>query len=486
MFRISLLLLLLSMAIAAGAQEFKLYVHLDTSAHQSLSGRLYVFSASDTSKGVQDPDAIHPTPSFYIDVRGWKGGTAQLFDSTCIGYPVAFSKLKPGPYKFGAVFDVDTTERSNTALAGNWYSRDVKVEVKPGNDVHLYLSRKFPQRAFNENDTVKLVSMQSALLSRFQQRDVFIKAGIVLPPDYGKDTSLHYPVVFVIPGWGGTHYDVLSKGPVKRYGMRLGKDKIYVYLNPETQTRYGLHAFVDSRVNGPWGKALVEELVPYLSTRFRIEVDRSKHFVVGQSSGGYAALWLQLNYPTSFGGCWAVSPDPVAFSNFIGVDIYAKRANLYYDKQRQEHPFFLENGKGTSTLKQFVLMEDFMGDGGQMQSFEAEFGLPDATGRPRLLFNRTTGAIDHAVVQSWKPYDLAWFVEANYKRLAKDLEGKVHVYAGAEDNFSLDKAVQLFKESSVKMKADFTVELLPGANHWSVWSEAFTQRVQREIDQRIK
>ena len=48
------------------------------------------------------------------------------------------------------ILDIDTVERSITDDPGNWYSRDVQVEVKPGNagEAHLYLERRIPERLF--------------------------------------------------------------------------------------------------------------------------------------------------------------------------------------------------------------------------------------------------------------------------------------------------------------------------------------------------
>lgn len=478
--------LLVLTATVGQAQQFKLYIHLDTAAHQPLTGRLYVFSVTDTARSVQDPDPFRTTPSFYKDVRNWQPGTVQEIDAAAKAYPIPFDQLKPGFYKFAAILDIDTVERNNTTTAGNWYSRDVQVEVKPGKEAHIHLARQIPQRSFRERDSIRQVAYRSTLLSKFHKSDRFIKAGVVLPASYARDANRRYPVVFVIPGWGGTHYDVLGPQVAQRYGIGTGKDKIYVYLNPESQTRFGLHAFVDSRVNGPWGKALVEELVPWLTTQYRIHKDPLQHFIIGQSSGGYGALWLQLNYPAAFGGCWAVSPDPVDFSNFTGVNIYEPGVNLYYDKAEKERPFFIVDGQPLGTLKKFVALEDFLGDGGQLQSFEAEFGLPDKQGRPQPLYNRTTGLIDPRVAAAWQPYDLGRFLLTNYRKIAKDLNQKVHVYAGADDNFFLDKAVLLFREKAVRVNAAMAIELFPGATHWTIWNPAFTQRVQREIDQRIK
>ncbi|MFT3824204.1 MAG: alpha/beta hydrolase-fold protein [Chitinophagaceae bacterium] len=488
MFRSFIASLLLLMSQLTWAQSLKINVHLDTSAHQPLTGRLYIFSVTDTTMGVQDPDPFHPSPTFYLDVKNWKGGEIRTLDSTAPAYPVKLSNLTPGFYKFAAILDIDTVERNNTTTTGNWYSRDVVAKVIPGDngEVHLYLRRQIPKNVFRESDSIKEVVMKSKLLSAFHRQDIFIKAGIVLPAGYKQNTGITYPVVFIIPGWGGTHTDATGRGPAQRYGFGMGKEKIYVYLNPETQTRWGLHSFVDSRVNGPWGKSLVEEFIPYLATQYRINPDPATHFLVGQSSGGYGTLWLQLNYPKAFNGCWSVSPDPVDFSNFTSVNIYEKNVNMYYDSKGNVRPFFIVNGQPSATIKEFGEFEYFLGDGGQLQAFEAEFGLPDKNGRPLMLFDRKTGAIDPRIAKTWQPYDMGLFVLNNYKRLEKDLSGKVHVFAGADDNFFLNGAVLLFKTKAEKANAVLTAELIPGANHWSIWSTAFTQRVQKEIDERVR
>lgn len=483
MLRTILVLTCITCTLAAWSQHHTIVVHLDTAAKQAMKGRLYIYSTTDTSKTVQEPDPFNPSPTFYLDVNNWKGGETKTIDSTAPAYPVKLSQLKPGFYKFAALLDTDNTERAITT-AGNWYSRDVLAEIKAGSntETHIYLNRIFPARPFRESDSVQQVSMKSRLLSDFHKKPVAVVGAVVLPRSYAKDSNQKYPVVFIIPGWGGTHYDIFNPNMKKRYGIGMGKDKIYVYLNPETQTTYGLHAFIDSRVNGPWGKALVEELVPYLQQHYRINTDPKQHFIAGQSSGGYAALWLHLNYPKAFGGSWAVSPDPVDFGDFTSVNLYAKNANMYTDAAGKDRPFFLWNGQYVSTIKRYASFEHFLGDGGQMQSFEAAFGKPGKDGRPKEMFDRQTGAIHQHIVKEWQPYDLGAYLEKNYRRLANDIAGRVHVYAGAEDNFYLDRSVQLLKDKAAKIDADIAAELIPGANHWSIWSEAFTKRVQQEMD----
>jgi len=463
-----------------------IHIQIDSSVKKSLTGKLYLFLQSDTSKRVpNNPDPSQPM--FAWNIKNLQKEITLSFnkaDNRLL--PNGATTLKPGYYKLAGVIDIDFEERG-TFNPGNVYARKevlLHVNEKGEGQASILFESVIAARKFRETELQKEVVLKSKLLSAFRKKDIFIKAGVRLPSSYTIDNKRHYPVVFVIPGWGGTHFDLGNNMTIQRYGMTQGKEKIYVYLNPETQSPFGLHAFVDSRVNGPWGKALVEELIPHLEQEFRIVKDASQRFVMGQSTGGYGSLWLQLHYPEAFGGCWAVSPDPVDFSSFIGIDLYAKNANVFFDQQGKAIGTFFMDGKPLMTTQQMSDLETFLGDGEQLQAFEAEFGVPDQQGRPRILHNRVTGKVDARVLKTWEPYDLGLFMQKNGQKLEPVLKNKVHVYAGDKDNFMLHEAVTAFGKKAAGASA--VAELIPGADHWSIWSAAFTARVQKEIDERIR
>jgi S-formylglutathione hydrolase FrmB len=463
-------------------------VHLDPSIKRSLTGRLFVYTTTDTTKGVPN-EPNYSQPMFAMQVTGWTNKQVIEVNDKAEAFSLKPSQMKPGYYKAVGIIDANKEERG-AFNPGNVYSaKNVLFRIPEDRKavVDIYLNNEVRERPFPESDTIKLVRLRSDLLSTFHHKDVFIKAGVVLPKEYLTSPDKNFPVVFVIPGWGGNHYNALSQSQRMRYGVGMGLPKIFVFLNPETQTPWGLHAFVDSKVNGPWGKALVEEMIPYIRKNFRGATETNKTFVIGQSSGGYPSLWLLLNYPKVFGGGWAVSPDPVDFSAFTGVNLYQKNANFYRAANGDTLRFLLQNGKFLSTLYEAAKEEQFQGDGGQQQSFEAEFGSLGANGKPRLLFERATGKIDPAVVNEWKQYDMGLFIQNDWSRLSKDLQGnKVHVFAGAEDNFLLNKAVEAFAEKAKKVGADVTAEIVPGANHFTVWtSPGFLERMHKDMDQKI-
>lgn len=487
-----ILLAVATVPVFANAQGARIYIKYDTSLHkESLTGRLFVLTQKDTSQEVNlMPDPFSATPMFAKNVTGWKQEQVQVIDSTADGYPLKMNKLDTGYYRITALMDINNEEHNFSISPGNIVcKKSVIIHITSRNiaEATLFINGTFKERAFKETASLKEVKLKSNLLSAFRKKDIFIQAAVILPPSYETEPAKNYPVVYIIPGWGGTHYDAQNNYAGDRYGFnKTGVEKIYVYLNPETQTPFGLHAFVDSRVNGPWGKALAEELVPYIDEHYQTTKNPAQRFIIGQSTGGYGALWNQLNYPNVYGGCWAVSPDPVDFHHFIGINLYAKNANFYTDKNGKEMDFFILEGKPQSTIRKYTSYETFVGDGEQLQSFEAEFGVPDKNGRPKQLFNRTTGVIDPKRVKEWAAYDLTAFIEKNWKKIGPMLKDKVHVYAGKDDNFYLNDAVQGFGDKAKNIGASVMAELFPNSNHWSIWKPEFTLRVQNEMDALIK
>src|SRR5690606_33809244 len=78
----------------------------------------------------------------------------------------------------------------------------------------------------------------------------------------------------------------------------------------------------------------------------------------------------------------------------------------------------------------FGKMDDCIGRGGQLRSFEAVFSPLDESGLPRKLWHRQTGRIDPEVAQDWLKYDIRLILERNWPQLEPKLRGKLHVTTG--------------------------------------------------------
>lgn len=478
-------LLLLLSCINADAQQ-RIKISLASDLKGPYTGRLLVYTLKDTSKQF-GMSASEDEAAFSMEVSNWKSGETKELPQEATALNLKLADLAPGYYKVIAILDTNTRERGKMA-PGNLFTRKesmLKVSEGTENEVELLLSHAFPVRPFPGNDSIREITLTSPLLSAFRKYPVEMKAAVILPHGFENDKDKTFPVVFIIPGWGGIHQQALSAGARNAYGIGRGNEKIYVFLNPEVQSPYGLHGYVDSKVNGPWGQALIQELMPFMQRTYRASADPKLNFLMGQSTGGYAAVWLALHYPASFGGTWATAPDPLDFSSFTGINLY-RDGNFYTDENGQERGFNKVKGAFTSTLRKTYGLEIFEGDGGQQQSFEAEFGLPDKSGRPRRLFDVVSGKIDKAVVNSWKPYDMALYVKSHADKLRKQLNGPVHLFVGDNDNFLLNEPALLFGEKIKSLNLPVHVDIVPGADHFQVRSPAVVEQIQREMDLQIQ
>eukprot|EP01051_Picozoa_sp_SAG22_P007278 SAG22_NODE_506_length_9643_cov_5.853206_8_plen_124_part_00 len=65
---------------------------------------------------------------------------------------------------------------------------------------------------------------------------------------------------------------------------------------------------VNSASMGPWGDAIMTELLPAVEAKFRGIGEGWARFTYGGSTGGWEALAVQLLYPNEFNGCFAACP----------------------------------------------------------------------------------------------------------------------------------------------------------------------------------
>ena len=111
----------------------------------------------------------------------------------------------------------------------------------------------------------------------------------------------------------------------------------------------------------------------------------------------------------------------------------------------QRRPIARRGTRPVLFFDDFSRMEDVIGDGGQLHSFEAVFSPLGPDGRPRPLWDRATGAIDPEVAKAWEAYDIRLVLERNWTTLGPKLAGKLHVITAELDTFYLEGAVKLLK-----------------------------------------
>jgi hypothetical protein len=475
------LLLLAAPAIAAEPKPVEFRLTFDKAAlDEPFTGRVFVLlSRSEPQRLPRGLNWFNPEPAFARDVKDWKPGEPLTVGIDALAFPTPLADLKPGKYFATAVMDRDLGGISFAASPGNVYSQPVPFAVGPEQPdaVLLTLDRVYEEPPFKETDNIKLVEVESRLLTKFHGRPRKLRAGVILPPSFADEPDRTYPVVYEITGFGGDHTFAPMIAARKPWDV-AGVEMIWVVL--DGNCRLGHHVFADSENNGPVGTALVEELIPHIEKTYRGIGKPGARFVTGHSSGGWSSLWLQVAYPDVFGGCWSTSPDPVDFRDFQRVNIYEPDQNLFTD--RDGNPRELSRGDRGRVLmyRRFSDMEVLMGRGGQLGSFEAVFSPRGPDGKPKQLWDRKTGAIDPAVAKAWEKYDIRLKLEREWGTIGPKLAGKLHVYMGEQDTFYLEGATKLLKKSLEGLGSDAVVELFPGKTH-SLVDARLRSRMNREM-----
>jgi S-formylglutathione hydrolase FrmB len=299
-----------------------------------------------------------------------------------------------------------------------------------------------------------------------------IHGSVLLPDSYYSDPQKRYPVVFVIPAFD----DVFTfnrdtqrqwQGPMRA----LHSEFIVVRLEGMILiNREPIHdEFADSVNDGPWATALTREFLPAFDAQFRTLATPASRFLFGHSSGGWSALWLQVNYPGTFGGAWALSPDPVDFHDFAGPDLTRNPPqNFYRDDTGNEYGIDRVGTRDRFTMHEYVTETPWMK--AQVDTWNEVFSPRAAAAAPAALFDVKSGAIDGATAAYWEDhYDITHVLEQRWATLGPKLDGKLHVYVGTLDTFHLDGAVRLFQAALVKLGAREEIEFDPGANHWTIY-----------------
>ncbi len=471
-------------------------VELPPTVAADAAGRLLVLAQPVKTGDSPSPDDIELSDLYPAavavagqDVRTFDSSHHVLMDADQDAFPTPFSQLTPGTYRVQVVLDRNGDfGRYYGRGPGDLVTKVVNVQVPLSSTLTIALDHEVPavtsdnaSSASPEGQSLRDaarplltdVEVSSKVLTAFWGRPVSLKAWVLVPPGYAVGSLKTWPVAFMLGTFSATHERDSDLAHLFAQLNQSGATPplIWVFLDYATAT--GTTEFADSVNNGPWGTALTTELIPALEHRFRMDARPTGRLLTGHSSGGWASLWLQVNYPKIFGGAWATAPDPTDYRRFIGVDLTAPNVNMYFDVHGEQRPQIRESGHVTGTLRDFVRREEVLGHvGGVYQSFDWVFSPRGDDGRPLPMFDRVSGKVNPGVAAYWqRNFDLGRMVSSLPSAAKKALNGKLTVIVGDEDTFYLDGSVHLLKSDldTAGVKAD--IRFLPGKNHNNLWSQ---------------
>src|SRR5688500_16568261 len=207
-------------------------------ASKPIDGRLYLFLSQRGGQPMRGPDWFRPEPFARLDVTNFRPGDTRTIDDRAAAFPDVTAKFPSGTYRAQAVLDCDFYDPRPADSVGNLYSEVIEITIgeptaartdksqpgakanhdaqtnNAGGDGHkltheLRLTKRIESILFPESKWVKEIVLKSELLEHFHKREVVERAAVVLPASYYDEPLRRYPVVYVIPGFGGSHRDGL-------------------------------------------------------------------------------------------------------------------------------------------------------------------------------------------------------------------------------------------------------------------------------------
>ena len=282
-------------------------------SEEPLDGRLLLILSTRTDGEPRFHVSAGPEgqPVFGLDLEGWPGGAPASVAGGTIGFPVQrLSEIPAGTYTVQALFHrYETFKRSDghtvkmpmdrgegqqwNQAPGNLYSTPRQITIDPvtSGAVAITLDQIIPPLAApTDTHYVKHERIQSALLTKFWGRPMFIGASVLLPEGFDAHPNARYPLFVyhnhfapTITGWRETppdpnlapdfsaRFNLKGYNRVQQqYAYQLYKDwtgpnfpraiAIEIqHANPFYDDSYA----VNSANLGPYGDAIVQELIPF-------------------------------------------------------------------------------------------------------------------------------------------------------------------------------------------------------------------------------
>lgn len=483
-------------------------------SNQAQDGRLLLLIASNDS---QEPrflinDGLSAQLVFGIDVNGMKPGDEIIVDEKAYGYPISnLGNIPSGEYYVQALINRYETYNLKTGHTvklppdmgegqqwsrkpGNFYSKPIKIKINPsqGGITKIVIDQEIPPiEEAKDSKYVKHIKIQSKLLSEWWGKPMFVGAHVLVPEGFENHPNAHYPLM-IYHGHFPSDFGGFSTEPADPnmdttdYNERFS---VYGYNKFQKQEAYNFYKqwtgknfprflvievqhptpyyddsyAVNSANMGPYGDAIMHELVPEIEKQFRGIGEGWARFTYGGSTGGWEALAVQMFYPDELNGCFAACPDPVDFRAYCLVNIYNDKNAFFYESDFKKVPRpALRNylGQITTTVEQTNHFELALGDksrsGQQWDIWEATYSPQGDDGYPKRIFDKLTGEIDKSVAEYWKEhYDLRYILQRDWATLGPRLKGKIHIYCGDMDNLYLNNAVYLMEDFLKKTSNPF-------------------------------
>ena len=462
--------------VSENTTDLKFEISFSSAVHpESITGRVYVMISESERRESRLQIGTHGVPFFGKDVIDLKPGIPVVIDEDVFGYPLkSINDIPSGDYYVQGFTNIYTEfnrsdghtlwmhndqwegQRWNRS-PGNIYSDVKKIHIDPSSTGTIKLNCNNiipPVKIPPDTKWVKRIKFQSEMLTEFWGQPIYLGATILLPEGYDTHPDIYYPVNYIQGHFSlGTPHGFREGTSFYKFWTSDECPRMFAVTFQHPCPYYDDSYAVNSPNTGPYGDAILSELIPYIEEHFRIIREPYARILSGGSTGGWESLALQILHPDFFGGTFSGYPDPVDFRYFQCVNIYEDKNAYYKEFGWLRTPTASDrstDGIVRLTYEQRNHMELVMGtknrSGDQIDIFEAVFGPIGPDGYVKPLFDKMTGEIDPSVAEYWREhYDLRYYLEKNWSWVGPKLVGKLHIFTGDMDTYYLNNAVKLLE-----------------------------------------
>lgn len=291
-------------------------------------------------------------------------------------------------------------------------------------------------------------SFESAVLRDNPWGDPFVRDVAYYLPPSGPTEGL--PLLVQLPGFMGAGWmEFQRRGPFQESLVQLfdrlirsGACPPAVMIAPDCLTTLGGSQYVNSAATGRYADYVARELVPWAQERFKTAATG----VLGQSSGGFGALHLAMEFPRVFQAAGSSAGDaafeytylpdlPRAFREFRkagGTEKWLER--LFADPTVLKGPL----DPSGAALNALAMASCYSPD-------------PASPGRFELPFELDTGAVRPDVWARWMAFDPVVRLSRPDDQAALRTLRSLHVTGSDSDEWFLDVGARMFAAEAKRL-----------------------------------
>src|SRR5271167_3299303 len=129
---------------------------------------------------------------------------------------------------------------------------------------------------------------------------------VLLPPSYDSAPAKRYPALYFLHGLGENEQTLFKTGGWNLIEDLRQEHKIvdFLIVTPEAKASFYVNS-ADGKVR--YSDFFLQEFVPYIEGKYRIQRERKARAITGISMGGYGALRFAFAHPETFSAVSAQS-----------------------------------------------------------------------------------------------------------------------------------------------------------------------------------